>query len=108
MDKAAQFQDKVFREIYIPTLVQRYNEKVASVGLPPISTEAELVDALKMVELIESTKQAAAANRVNPLNEMVKRANYLEKKVTPPTNVNAVKNVAATTKLAEALKSLNS
>lgn len=105
-DKVAAFQQKVFNELYLPAVIHTYNTKAASIGLPGIQSEQDLTQALGMIELIQNAKQAAEANRVNPLNAMAEKAAQVVQSSQPAVNTNVVKNAAAHTKLAEALKDL--
>lgn len=107
-DKVAAFQQKIVDEIYLPAIVHTYNTKAASLGLPGIKTEQDLRNALGMIELIQNTKQAAAANSVNPLNAMAEKAASVVQRVTPTVNTGVVKAAVANTGLASALKSLAS
>jgi len=81
--QATDVQNHMFSNVYLPAFVHNFNQKAASVGLPPIQTEQQLEEALQIASMLEQQKHASAttnhpvtkvANAMRGKNGVVKQA----------------------------------
>ena len=105
-EKVAAVQNALFNEVYLPAFVQRYNEKAAQVGFPPIRTQGELDHALNLTAYIEMQKQA----EISPLTKAAQALDHMAAEQGAPSQASHqyAQQAAQNPAVLEALKALAS
>lgn len=103
-NKVAQLQHVVFEELYVPAVIETFNEKAAQVGLKPIDTQERLVQALDTIGVIQAelAKVAAASD---PLEAVHTKLASAGSDYNGQAGVNFVKQAGSNARLISVLQS---